>query len=69
MNTHWIDYIPGGVARVTDKEPVDEDWKLTASEDVNMLSREVSKMHRLICHASQTPYLSIALLVNSFKTL
>lgn len=41
MNTHWIDYTPGGVARVTDKEPFDDKYKQTASTDVNKLSRDV----------------------------
>jgi hypothetical protein len=45
MNTHWIDYTPGTVARVTNKEPVDKRLKQTISSDVNKLSRIVVKFN------------------------
>lgn len=45
MNTHWIDYLPGGVARVTDKEPVDTWLKTTKAKDVNRLSRIIVKFN------------------------
>jgi hypothetical protein len=41
MNTHWIDYIPGTAARVTDKEPDNKVFKQTKDKDVNRLSRIV----------------------------
>jgi len=45
MNTHWIDYTPGTVARVTNKEPVDKRLKKTVNADVNKLSRVVVKFN------------------------
>lgn len=67
MNTHWIDYIPGGVARVTDKEPVDKQLKTATCPDVNRLSQIVVKFNDMLVNPKI--YTDFSVLLNFCKTL
>lgn len=67
MNTHWIDYTPGGVARVTDKEPVDRQLKTATCPDVNRLSQIVTKFNAMLVNPKV--YTDFSVLLNLCKTI
>jgi hypothetical protein len=67
MNTHWIDYLPGGVARVTDKEPVDKALKQATCPDVNRLSQIVVKFNDML--ANPKIFADFSVLLTLCKTL
>lgn len=67
MNTHWIDYTPGGVARVTDKEPVDKQLKTATGPDVNRLSQIVVKFNDMLVNPKV--FTDFSVLLNLCKTI
>ena len=71
MNTHFIDYIPGTAARVTDKEPDNKVFKQTKDKDVNRLSRIVCKFNDWLKYGGRKQPFNIieATLYNLCRTL
>jgi len=61
MNTHWIDYIPGTAARITNYQPADLRLHITACTDVNKLSQVLNNFYDWLQEESMMDWKNINL--------
>ena len=71
---HYIEYLPGGIARISDKPaiiPVKTNNHQCQSEDVNLLSRIVVKFNRWLTHhyhaSSETKWIELRTHINNLS--